>query len=277
VVVAGFLAVALAVWLVDSAVRGRPPISSLRDLITTGTIPNLGKSGWNPAGGVSGGGGTFPSTPPGAEPGGGATPAPSPGGTGTGPGAGGASGPPGPAGFGPSVPGTDRQVPNPTGVRLAASGGDFTDDSTNCYTGNSYDAPGWSKPSGNITDWINQASDVLAAHGEAPLSAVDKGVVFLVAGYESGFNPLIVNGWDSNAKKCEASKGIMQTIPSTFIAHRILGYGVIYDPVSNIIAGVRYVRAAYGYNPSRGRTNQDALLNTPGWVSIMAGGGYKPY
>jgi hypothetical protein len=271
VVVAGFLAVALAVWLVDSAIRRRAPVGALRDLITNGTLPVLGRSA--PAPGPA----AVPNTVPGAEPGGGATPAPSPGGTGTGPGAGGASGPPGPAGFGPTVPGTDRTVPNPTGVRLAASGGDFTDDSTNCYTGNSYDAPGWSKPSGNITDWINQASDVLAANGEAGLSPVDKGVVFLVAGYESGFNPLIVNGWDSNARKCMASKGIMQTIPSTFIAHRLPGYGVIYDPVSNIVAGVRYVRAAYGYNPSRGRNSQDALLNTPGWVSIMAGGGYKPY
>lgn len=61
---------------------------------------------------------------------------------------------------------------------------------------------------------------------------------------ESGWNPSAINLTDSNAKAGHPSQGLMQTIPSTFAAYS-LG-GSITDPLSNIVAGIRYIMATYG-------------------------------
>lgn len=61
---------------------------------------------------------------------------------------------------------------------------------------------------------------------------------------ESSWNPNAINLTDSNAKAGHPSQGLMQTIPSTFAAYS-LG-GSITDPVSNIVAGIRYIIATYG-------------------------------
>ncbi|MCD8090109.1 MAG: transglycosylase SLT domain-containing protein [Clostridiales bacterium] len=64
---------------------------------------------------------------------------------------------------------------------------------------------------------------------------------------ESGGNPYAINLWDSNAKKGIPSKGLMQVIDPTFKAYARPGYNSnIYDPLSNILAAVRYARARYG-------------------------------
>jgi Transglycosylase SLT domain len=67
---------------------------------------------------------------------------------------------------------------------------------------------------------------------------------------ESGYHPGAANGWDSNA--CGApradgfpagsSRGLMQTIPSTFAAHHQPGTSRnIYNPIANIAAGMNYL------------------------------------
>lgn len=64
---------------------------------------------------------------------------------------------------------------------------------------------------------------------------------------ESGGNPKAINLWDSNAKKGTPSKGLMQVIDSTFKAYARPGYNKnIYDPLSNILASIRYAVARYG-------------------------------
>lgn len=64
---------------------------------------------------------------------------------------------------------------------------------------------------------------------------------------ESGGNPKAINLWDSNAKKGTPSKGLMQVIDPTFKAYARAGYNKnIYDPLSNILASVRYATARYG-------------------------------
>lgn len=64
---------------------------------------------------------------------------------------------------------------------------------------------------------------------------------------ESGGNPKAINLWDSNAKKGTPSKGLMQVIDPTFKAHAMKGYNKnIYDPLSNIIASIRYAVSRYG-------------------------------
>lgn len=64
---------------------------------------------------------------------------------------------------------------------------------------------------------------------------------------ESGGNPRAINLWDINAKNGVPSKGLMQVIDPTFAAYARPGFDKnIYDPLSNILASIRYARARYG-------------------------------
>lgn len=67
---------------------------------------------------------------------------------------------------------------------------------------------------------------------------------------ESSGNPGIVNNWDINAKNGTPSKGLMQVIDPTFRAYAMPGYSSnIFDPLSNILASMRYALARYGSLP----------------------------
>ena len=64
---------------------------------------------------------------------------------------------------------------------------------------------------------------------------------------ESGGNPFAINLWDSNAKAGIPSKGLMQVIDPTFRAYARPGFDSnIYDPLSNILASIRYAVSRYG-------------------------------
>lgn len=64
---------------------------------------------------------------------------------------------------------------------------------------------------------------------------------------ESGGNPHAINLWDSNAKKGIPSKGLMQVIDPTFKAYARSGFDKnIYDPLSNVLASIRYAVSRYG-------------------------------
>jgi len=116
-----------------------------------------------------------------------------------------------------------------------------------------------------VEGWIKEAIKVLQANGTAiDESSVDE--IYLIIEKESGGNPNAVNNWDSNAARGTPSKGLMQCIDPTFRAYKIAGYDNILDPVSNIIAGVRYTYDRYG-----------GFGNHPGLVSISVGGGYQGY
>lgn len=67
---------------------------------------------------------------------------------------------------------------------------------------------------------------------------------------ESGGNPRAINNWDINASRGDPSRGLMQTIGSTFNAYagELRGRG-IYDPFANIVASIRYANARYGSAP----------------------------
>jgi SLT domain-containing protein len=64
---------------------------------------------------------------------------------------------------------------------------------------------------------------------------------------ESGGNPKAINLTDINAKNGDPSRGLMQTIGSTFNAYagKLRSRG-IYDPLANIYASMRYALATYG-------------------------------
>ncbi len=97
-----------------------------------------------------------------------------------------------------------------------------------------------------VEGWIREAIAILAANGTAiDESSVDE--IYTIIQKESNGNPNAVNNWDSNAAKGTPSKGLMQTIDSTFMAHALPGHYDIFNPVDNIIAGVRYTYDPVSY------------------------------
>lgn len=92
-----------------------------------------------------------------------------------------------------------------------------------------------------VDSWINQALGILKLDG-----SYASGIKNMIQKESSG-NPRAINNWDSNAKKGTPSKGLMQTIDPTFKQWALPGYNKdVYDPISNIIAGVRYAQNRYG-------------------------------
>ncbi|MEV4381443.1 transglycosylase SLT domain-containing protein [Streptosporangium sp. NPDC049644] len=123
-------------------------------------------------------------------------------------------------------------------------------------------------PKKEVVEWIKEALTILRDHGVAvnpdDPATVDK--IWTIIFHESGGNPQAINNWDSNAAAGIPSKGLMQTIDPTFQAHKQPGYNDIWNPVHNIMAGVRYTISRYG-----------SLDGHPGITSLSDGGGYKPY
>jgi soluble lytic murein transglycosylase-like protein len=106
---------------------------------------------------------------------------------------------------------------------------------------------------GGLDGWIAEALQIMGLPQDlAP------GVKQIIMS-ESGGNPRAVNTWDSNALHGTPSRGLMQTIPSTFrtYVHPDLAGRSITDPVANITAGVRYMIDRYGVDTVRagGRTS----------------------
>jgi hypothetical protein len=121
-------------------------------------------------------------------------------------------------------------------------------------------------PRGQVADWINQAIEELKKLG-IPADKLDPNIIASLIQHESGGNPTSVNDWDSNARAGHPSKGLMQCIDSTFRENAIPGHNQdIFDPVSNICAGVNYALKRYG-----------SLQNVPGIRSMAAGGAYRGY
>jgi hypothetical protein len=141
-------------------------------------------------------------------------------------------------------------------------GGGRTDSS-----GNSLQPPGPARYANQsqVESWINQAFKVLEADG-VPASELNEAGVLLIIEHESSGNPNAINNWDSNAQAGDPSRGLMQVIGTTFNEYKLSGHGDIYNPVDNVIAGVRYALSRYG-----------SIQNVPGVKSADRGGGYVGY
>lgn len=64
---------------------------------------------------------------------------------------------------------------------------------------------------------------------------------------ESNGNPNAINNWDINAKNGTPSKGLLQVIDPTFRQYAMPGFNSnIFDPLSNILASIRYALSRYG-------------------------------
>lgn len=125
--------------------------------------------------------------------------------------------------------------------------------------------PPLTRPSGKKAEWINEALHILRQQGY-DVSRMNPADINAIIEHESGGNPHAINGWDSNAAAGHPSKGLMQTIDSTFSAHALPGHRDIWNPVDNIIAGVRYSISRYG-----------SVSNVPGVRQLHEGGGYVGY
>ncbi|CAL9666804.1 hypothetical protein SUDANB95_07247 [Actinosynnema sp. ALI-1.44] len=125
--------------------------------------------------------------------------------------------------------------------------------------------PASGPPPGNVEQWIREAIRILQANG-IPVTEENIDEIWTIIQKESGGNPHAINDWDSNAAKGTPSKGLMQCIDPTFQAHKLPGHDDIWNPVDNIIAGVRYTFSRYG-----------GFEGHPGLKSMASGGGYQGY
>lgn len=116
------------------------------------------------------------------------------------------------------------------------------------------------RPTGDLQDWIKQALTISGHRGEH----LGRGLAHMIK-FESGGNPNAVNNWDSNAAAGTPSMGLMQTIQPTFDAYAMKGYNNILDPVSNIIAGLRYALSRYGADMVRQGGRRDSNGNYIGY------------
>lgn len=98
---------------------------------------------------------------------------------------------------------------------------------------------------------------------------------------ESGGNPRAINNWDINAKRGTPSKGLMQVIDPTFRAFRDPGLpNNIWEPISNIVASMRYALKRYkslpaAYNRKGGYADGGMIDLNPD-VLFRDGGGPVP-
>ena len=96
-----------------------------------------------------------------------------------------------------------------------------------------------------VERWRNVAIRALKMTGQ--YSAANLNALLNQMRTESNGNPNAVNNWDINAKNGTPSKGLMQVIDPTFKAYAMPGFNSnIYDPLSNILASIKYALATYG-------------------------------
>ena len=97
-----------------------------------------------------------------------------------------------------------------------------------------------------VQRWAGTVAQALAMLG-LPGSLVPR--VLYQMQTESGGNPNAINRTDINAQMGDPSRGLLQTIGSTFSAFHVPGTSTnIYDPLANIAAAINY--AAHRYGPS---------------------------
>lgn len=114
--------------------------------------------------------------------------------------------------------------------------------------------------SGNLSGWITTAMALTGVGPEwyAPLASIIE--------HESGGDPMSINLWDWNAQQGHPSKGLMQLIDENMSEHHLPGMTNIYDPVSNIAAGIRLIQHDYG-----------SVYNVPGIRALSQGRPYVGY
>lgn len=114
--------------------------------------------------------------------------------------------------------------------------------------------------SGNLKMWIATAMALTGAPSDwfGPLSQIIE--------HESSGNPMDINLWDYNAQHGDPSRGLMQLTGENMADYHLPGMANIYDPVSNIAAGIQYIKSRYG-----------TVYNVPGIRALSEGRSYVGY
>ena len=100
-------------------------------------------------------------------------------------------------------------------------------------------------PSAGVKQWRTLAIRALQMTGQYSEANLQRLLYQMQT--ESGGNPNAINNWDINAVNGTPSKGLMQVIDPTFRAYAMPGYDKnIYDPLSNMLASIRYAVSRYG-------------------------------
>ena len=100
-------------------------------------------------------------------------------------------------------------------------------------------------PSAGVEQWRSLAAKALRMEGQYSPSNLN--LMLFQMQTESSGNPNAINNWDINAKRGTPSKGLMQVIDPTFRAYAKPGYNKnIWDPLSNMLASIRYTVRRYG-------------------------------
>lgn len=96
-----------------------------------------------------------------------------------------------------------------------------------------------------VEQWRSLATKALQLTGQYSTANLNRLLYQMQT--ESSGNPNAINLWDSNAKRGTPSKGLMQVIDPTFRAYAMAPYNKnIWDPLSNMIASIRYAVSRYG-------------------------------
>lgn len=104
---------------------------------------------------------------------------------------------------------------------------------------------------GGAEQWRGLAREALQRHGYNPDDYID--ITLQQIDIESGGDPNIINGWDSNAAAGNPSGGLLQVIPTTFDSmynsypNAFAGLPRNHlDPLANLTAGVAWTKHTYG-------------------------------
>lgn len=111
----------------------------------------------------------------------------------------------------------------------------------NTYTGLAFGGPESGVPTGMQAGGGGSPEVMAAIRRAMSIVGVPSswlGPLLTLIGRESGFNPRAYNG-------VLGASGLMQTIPGTFAAYALPGYGGIFEPLANVIAGLRYILDRY--------------------------------
>lgn len=127
-------------------------------------------------------------------------------------------------------------------------------------------------PGGGVDRWAPMVLEALRMVGQ-PASLLN--TTLRRMNQESGGNPNAINNWDINAQNGDPSRGLMQVIGSTFAAYAMPGFNSnIYDPMSNILASMRYAISVYGSLAAA--YDQAGGYSLGGVVPVFDQGGWVP-
>jgi hypothetical protein len=117
---------------------------------------------------------------------------------------------------------------------------------------------------GGVTRW---AGDVSKALTMLKLPQSLSGAVLYQMQTESGGDPNAINLTDSNARRGDPSRGLMQTIGATFTRWHVPGTSWnIYDPLANIASSINYAVHGKGIGSDKGQLGSGHAYDTGGWL-----------